>query len=185
MIKNIKERSEVKMDNCISILMNNFNTLRTDRASPSILNSIYINYFGNNVQLCKLANIIVENFNTLKINLFDIAISKNVQTAIINSNLGLNPITIGNDLKIILPALTEEKRKNYIKLAKNFAEKSRICIRNIRRNSNEQIKRALKEKLISNDIERDLQNYIQRLTNSYISKISKVLKTKEHDLMNI
>ncbi|XBC39432.1 MAG: ribosome recycling factor [Buchnera aphidicola (Nurudea shiraii)] len=185
MIENIKEFSKTKMENCITILINNLDTLRTDRASPSILNSIYIDYFGNNVQLQKLANIIVENFNTLKISLFDVSIKNRVKKSIVNSNLGLNPISIGNDLRIVLPSLTEERRKSYIKMAKNFSEQSRICIRNVRRSSNEKIKRTLKEKLISSDIEKSLQSDVQILTDFYINKISKILKIKEHDLMNI
>ncbi|QCI23249.1 ribosome recycling factor [Buchnera aphidicola] len=185
MVKKIITFTESKMNDCIELFINHLSTLRTERASPSILNSIYVDYLGNKVKLCKLSNIVVENFNTLKINLFDVSIKKNVEKAIANSDLNINPISVGNTLKIILPNLTEERRKNYVKLARNMAEQGRISIRNIRRDSNEKIKRILKDKLISNDVERNLQSKIQNLTDKYIKKINHILDKKDKDLMKI
>ncbi|XBC44847.1 MAG: ribosome recycling factor [Buchnera aphidicola (Schlechtendalia chinensis)] len=181
----IKKITQQKMDDCIRTFVSYLNTLRTVRVSPSILDTIYVNYLGKSTQLCKLSSIVVENFNTLKINLFDITIKKNVEKSIINSDLGLTPISTGSSLKIIFPALTEERRKSYIKLAKNTAEKSRVCIRNIRRNANEKLKRFLKNKLINSDIERNLQNEIQNITNQYIENVNKILKNKEEELVNM
>ncbi|XBC44574.1 MAG: ribosome recycling factor [Buchnera aphidicola (Schlechtendalia peitan)] len=185
MLNKVKIFTQKKMDDCIKTFVSYLGTLRTIGVSPSILDSIYIDYFGQKVQLCKLANIVVENFNTLTINLFDMSIKNNVEKTIINSELGLTPISIGNTLKIILPSLTEERRKNYIKLAKNAAEKNKICIRNVRRHANERIKRYLKDKLISMDIERNLQNEIQHITDEYIKKINTILEEKEKKLMNV
>ncbi|XBC42491.1 MAG: ribosome recycling factor [Buchnera aphidicola (Meitanaphis elongallis)] len=185
MIENIKKFIQLKMDDCIETYTNHLSTLRTVRVSPSILSSIYINYFGKKVQLCKLASIIADDFNTLKIDLFDISIKRDVEKVIMNSELGLNPISTGNTIKIVLPILTEERRKHYVKLAKNIAEQSRVCIRNVRRNANEKIKRILKDKLIGNDLEKSLQNEIQNKTDNYIKKINEMLKKKENDLLNI
>ncbi|XBC38384.1 MAG: ribosome recycling factor [Buchnera aphidicola (Floraphis choui)] len=185
MVENIKKFTKNKMDDCTTTCINHFSTLRTVQASPSILDSVYIDYFGKKVQIFKLANIVVENFHTLVINLFDVSIKNSVEKAIINSELGLNPISIGNVIKVTLPILTEERRKNYVKLAKNIAEKSRICIRNVRRHANEKIKCILKNKLISRDKERSLQNEIQKITNEYIKKINKILEDKENALLKI
>ncbi|XBC41981.1 MAG: ribosome recycling factor [Buchnera aphidicola (Kaburagia rhusicola rhusicola)] len=185
MVENIKKITITKMDNCITLFKHHLSTLCITRASPSILNSIYINYFGKKVQLCKVSSIAIENFNTLKINLFDISLKNDVEKAIKNSELNLNPISIGSAIKIVLPILTEERRKHYIKLAKSVAEQGRVCVRNIRRNANDRIKCILKDKLISHDIERRLQHDIQNITNNFIKKINQILEKKEQDLINI
>ncbi|XBC39938.1 MAG: ribosome recycling factor [Buchnera aphidicola (Chaetogeoica yunlongensis)] len=181
----IKQFTISKMDNCIKVFLEQLNTLRSSRVSPSILDSIFIDYLGQKVQLKKLSNIVVDNFNTLKVTLFDNSIKHNAEKAIMNSKLDLTPIFIKDYFKITIPVLTEERRVKLIKLSRNMAENSRICIRNIRRISNEKIKLLFQDKIIGNDTERSFQDIIQRITDKYISKINVTLNKKEKDLMII
>ncbi|AAO26948.1 ribosome recycling factor [Buchnera aphidicola str. Bp (Baizongia pistaciae)] len=182
-MERIKNFTSSKMDHCVHMFVNQLNTLRSSRASPSILDTILIDYLGQKIQLKKLSNIIVENVNTLRITLFDPKIKNNVEKAIISSKLDLIPIFINNYFQIKIPVLTEERRLQLIKLAKKMAENSRICIRNIRRLSNEKIKLFLKDKIISSDKERRLQHEVQDITNSYMEKINVILSKKEKDLL--
>jgi len=171
------------METCIQIFQSNVNNIRTGRASPTLLNSIYIEYFGSKTSLLQVSNIVVEDTHTLKINVFDSSITSLVRKAILNSNLDLNPIVHGKDILIPIPALTEERRIKLIKIIRSYSEHSRICIRNIRRDSNDKIKKLLKDKIISEDEERTSQIKIQKMTDKYIKKIESILLKKERELM--
>jgi len=181
----IKESTVSKMDSCIQTFIDQLNTLRSSRVSPSLLDSIFIDYLGQKIQLKKLSNIVVENFNTLKITLFDPTIKNHVKKEIVNSKLDLNPISINNYLQIKIPTLTEERRLKLIKLAKSMAENARVCIRNTRRFSNEKVKLLFKNKLIDSNLERSLQNEIQKITNDYVKKVNSTLNQKEKDLLTL
>lgn len=184
MINKIYTQTHDRMKSCIQIFENNVNNIRTGRASPVLLNNIYIEYFGSKTALHKISNIIVENANTLRINVFDNSCTHLISKAILNSNLDLNPIIKGKDILVPIPSLTEERRKNFIKLIRSEAENSRICIRNVRRDSNEKIKKFLKDKIISEDNEHTAQNKIQSMTNENIKKIDKMLFQKEKEIMS-
>ncbi|CAL4321599.1 Ribosome-recycling factor [Buchnera aphidicola (Protaphis terricola)] len=183
MINKIYVKSNQKMEICLKSFKNQLNNIRTGRASPELLNDIYIEYFGSQVSLPKISNIVVENYHTLKINVFDSYSTPLINKAILNSNLNLNPIIHGKDIIVPIPGLTEERRKHLIKIIKNNAENTRVCIRNIRRNANEEIKLHVKNKIIGEDQERIAQNKIQNITNEYIKKIEKILLIKEKELM--
>jgi len=182
-INQIKTKTCEQMETCIQTFQNNINNIKTGRASPTLLHNIYIEYFGSKTSLRQVSNIIVEDTHTLKINVFDDSITSLIRKAILNSDLDLNPILQGKDILIPIPVLTEERRKKLIKVIRNDAENSRIKIRNIRRDSNDKIKRLFKNKMISEDNEHISQTKIQIMTDEYIKKIDSILSKKEIELM--
>lgn len=186
MIEHFKKDIRIQMDSCIQVFLNTLNTIRGTRVTPAILDSIYIHYHNKKISLNKLSNIVIEDFHTLKINLFDDSIKKNVMKEISSSKLDLNPM-LGRDgiIRIKIPLLTEERRLSLIRLTKSIAEKSRISIRNIRKQFNEKLRVYLKTKKISKNAEHSIQNEIQNLTNEYISKISIILNQKEKTLIDL
>lgn len=185
MINEIKSESEVRMKKSLESLAHAFNRIRTGRAHPSILEGIVVNYYGADMPLQQLANINVEDSRTLSIVPWEKAAVQAIEKAIMTSDLGLNPNTAGTVIRIPMPALTEETRKNFIKHAKSEAETARVSVRNIRRDANGQLKDLLKEKSISEDDDRRAQDDIQKLTDKYIAEIDKTFAAKERDLMEI
>jgi ribosome recycling factor len=182
-INDIHIKSNEKMKVCINNFQNQVNNIRTGRASPELLNNIYVEYFGSKVPLRQISNVVVEDYHTLKINVFDDSSTSVIKKAILNSNLDLNPVLYGKDIIIPIPGLTEERRKKLIKIIRNNAENARIYIRNIRRDANDKIKNYLKSKIISEDNEHTAQNKIQIMTDDYIKKIDLILSQKEKELM--
>lgn len=182
MINKIKKETEERMIECMNFFKKNIKKIHTGRASPSILNNIRIKYFDNIVSLNKIASITVENYLTLKINLFDISLIKLVEKEIINANLGIYPQSIGNIIRVSIPLLTEERRKELIKLVKSESEQSKIFIRNIRREYNDKLKVLVKSKKISTDDEYRSQTIIQKLTDIYIKNINNIYNLKEIEL---
>ncbi|CAL4320517.1 Ribosome-recycling factor [Buchnera aphidicola (Chaitophorus sp. 3695)] len=182
MISNLKKETEEKMKICVKNFVSSINTLRTDRASPDLLKNLYIEYYGKKTVLSNISNITVEDSRTLRINTFDHKINKQVEKSIINSNLGLNPISIGNIIRVPIPQLTEERRKKLIKILYNKSEKSKISIRIARRESNDLVKNLLKNKDISRNEEKKLQNEIQLLTDFYVKEINNLTTKKEIQL---
>lgn len=183
MINEIYIKSNEKMELCIKNFQTQVNNIRTGRASPDLLNSIYVEYFGSKVPLRQISNIVVEDHHTLKINIFDSSNTSQVNKSILNSNLDLNPVIHGKDIIVPIPGLTEERRRSLIKIIKNSAENTRIYIRNIRRDANEKIKVYLKNKIIGVDQEHSAQNKIQKMTDEYIKKVEIILIVKEKELM--
>nr|BET44443.1 MAG: ribosome recycling factor [Candidatus Aschnera chinzeii] len=184
MIDDIKKNIEISMEKTIETLKNKINTIHTGRASTDLLQNIKIEYYGKFVLLNELSNITVENSKTIKITLFDHTLCNVVKKAIISSNLDINPIISNNIIRVVLPPLTEDRRKHLIKLVQNNIEEGKIFIRNIRRDANEKIKILLKNKNISKDDEYYAQTDIQLITNKFIEKIDNLLKNKKKDLMN-
>ncbi|MDP7409129.1 MAG: ribosome recycling factor, partial [Luminiphilus sp.] len=155
------------------------------RAHPSLLDSIRIEYYGAETPLNQLANINIEDARTLSVVAFDKAITPDIERAILKSDLGLNPATAGDVIRIPMPVLTEETRQGYIKQARAEAESARVSVRNARRDGLGMLKELLKEKEISEDEERRGQDVIQKLTDDYIAKVEGALGEKETDLMVI
>ncbi len=185
MINEIKSESEVRMKKSLESLAHAFNRIRTGRAHPSILEGIVVNYYGADTPLQQLANINVEDSRTLSITPWEKSAVQAIEKAIMMSDLGLNPNTAGTVIRIPMPALTEETRKNFIKHAKTEAETARVSVRNIRRDANGQLKDLLKEKSISEDDDRRAQDDVQKLTDKYIAEVDKAFAAKERDLMEI
>jgi ribosome recycling factor len=185
MINEIKAEAEARMKKSIESLAHAFNRIRTGRAHPSILEGIVVSYYGADTPLQQLANINVEDARTLSITPWEKAVVPAIEKAIMTSDLGLNPSTAGTVIRIPMPALTEETRKNFIKHAKAEAETARVSIRNIRRDANAQLKDLLKDKTISEDDDRRAQDEVQKITDKYIAEVDKAFSAKERDLMEI
>ena len=185
MIDDIKQDTEDRMGKALEALSHNFNKIRTGRAHPSLLDSIRIEYYGAETPLNQLANINIEDARTLSVVAFDKAITPDIERAILKSDLGLNPATAGEVIRIPMPVLTEETRKGYIKQARGEAESARVSVRNARRDGLGMLKELLKEKEISEDEERRGQDVIQKLTDDYVARVEAALDVKETDLMAI
>ena len=185
MIDDIKQDTEERMGKALEALSHNFNKIRTGRAHPSLLDSIRIEYYGAETPLNQLANINIEDARTLSVVAFDKGITPDIERAILTSDLGLNPATAGDVIRIPMPVLTEETRKGYIKQARGEAESARVSVRNARRDGLGMLKELLKEKEISEDGERRSQDVIQKLTDHYVAKVETALGEKETDLMAI
>ena len=185
MIEDIKQDIEERMGKALEALSHNFNKIRTGRAHPSLLDSIRIEYYGAETPLNQLANINIEDARTLSVVAFDKGITPDIERSILKSDLGLNPATAGDVIRIPMPVLTEETRKGYIKQARAEAESARVSVRNARRDGLGMLKELLKEKEISEDEERRGQDVIQKLTDDYVAKVESALGEKETDLMAI
>ena len=185
MIDDIKQDTKERMDKSLEALAHNFNKIRTGRAHPSLLDSIRIEYYGAETPLNQLANINIEDARTLSVVAFDKAITPDIERAIMKSDLGLNPATAGDVIRIPMPVLTEETRKGYIKQARGEAESARVSVRNARRDGLSMLKELLKEREISEDEERRAQDVVQKLTDDYVARVESALGEKENDLMSI
>ena len=169
----------------IESLQKAFTKIRTGRAHPSLLDQINVSYYGTDSPLSQVANVSVEDSRTLKVTPWEKGMVQAIEKAIMSSGLGLNPATQGTVIRIPLPALTEERRRDLVKVVKNEAEQGRVAIRNIRRDANAAIKDAQKEKLISEDDARQAEEKIQKLTDQYIKEVEKHLEEKEADLLSM
>jgi len=185
MINEILKDAEDRMNKAVASVESAFKKIRTGRAHPSILDSVKVNYYGSPTPLSQVANITVEDARTLGISPWENNLVPEIEKAIMKSDLGLNPATNGNLIRIPMPALTEETRKNYFKQAKSEAENGRIAIRNIRRDANGSLKDLVKEKEISEDDDRRGQDQVQKITDKYVSLVEERLAAKEKDLMEI
>nr|WP_154114597.1 MULTISPECIES: ribosome recycling factor [Yersinia pseudotuberculosis complex] len=172
------------MEKCLEAFQNHISKIRTGRASPSILDGIQVEYYGTATPLRQLANIVVEDSRTLALTVFDRSLSAAVEKAIMTSDLGLNPSSAGTVIRVPLPALTEERRKDLIKVVRAEAEQGRVSIRNVRRDANDKVKALLKDKEISEDEDRRSQDDVQKLTDAYIKKVDAALAVKEAELMD-
>ena len=185
MIEDIKKDAADRMGKSVESLKHELAKVRSGRAHPSLLDHITVSYYGSETPLRQVANVAVEDARTLTITPWEQSMVAPVEKAILNSDLGLNPNTAGTVIRVPMPPLTEERRRDLIKVVRQEAEQARVAIRNIRRDANHELKEAEKEKLISEDDERRGQEAIQKLTDSYIQKIDALLEEKEKDLMAI
>ena len=183
MLKDEYKIYEEKMKKSIESVVNDFDTVRAGRANASVLNRISVDYYGTPTPLRQLASVTVEDSRTLKINVFDRSMSPAVEKAIMASDLGLNPNSAGSDIRVPLPPLTEERRKDLTKIVRGEAEQARVAVRNVRRDANDKVKALLKDKEISEDDDRRSQDDVQKLTDAAIKKIEAALADKEAELM--
>jgi ribosome recycling factor len=181
LIKNTSDRMEKSIDS-LSIA---FNKIRTGRANPSLLDDVKIDYYGNLTPLNQAANISVEEGRSLVISPWDKTLIPEVEKAILNANLGLNPSTSGDLIRVTMPVLTEETRQNYIKQARSEAENTRVSIRNVRRDSNNSAKEDESNGNISEDELRRIEDLVQKQTDKHIALVDQELKAKEADLLEI
>lgn len=177
--------SEVRMQKSIEAFKHEMSKMRTGRAHPSLLEHIRVDYYGNETPLNQVANITVGDARTLVITPWEKRMTPAIEKAIMTSGLGLNPTAAGEVIRVPLPALTEERRKDLIKVVRNEAENARVSIRNARRDANNALKDLLKGKEIAEDEERRMTDSVQKLTDKFIAEVDHLLSAKETDLMAI
>jgi ribosome recycling factor len=185
MIDEIIKDAEVRMGKSVESLKTELTKIRTGRAHPSLLDQIQVDYYGAATPINQVANVAVEDSRTLSVTPWEKDMVQKVEKAIMSSDLGLNPATAGTVIRIPMPPLTEERRRDLVKVVKHEAEGARVAVRNIRRDANSDFKDLLKEKEISEDEERKAEENIQKVTDSYIAKIDQVLADKEAELMEV
>jgi len=185
MINDIKKDAAGRMAKSVEALTHELAKIRTGRAHPSLLDHITVTYYGTEMPIRQVANVIAEDARTLAVTPWEKGMVQAVEKAIMQSDLGLNPSTAGTVIRVPMPPLTEERRRDLIKVARHEAEQARVAVRNIRRDANSELKEAVKEKLISEDDEHKGQEIVQKLTDQYVKEVDAVLATKEEDLMSI
>lgn len=185
MINDILKDADSRMRKSVEVLKQEFSKVRTGRAHTSLLDHIMVSYYGNETPLKQVANIAVEDARTLTVTPWEKNLVQSIEKAIMTSDLGLNPATAGTVIRIPLPALTEERRKDLVRVVRHEAEQGRVAIRNVRRDANNELKEAQKEKLISEDDERLGIERIQGITDRYIKEVDKELQEKEKDLLSV
>ena len=185
MIDDIKKDVSERMSKSVDALRTELSKVRTGRAHPSLLDHLTVSYYEVDTPLNQVATVGVEDARTLSIQPYEQTMVKVVEKAIMESNLGLNPNTAGNVIRVPMPPLTEERRKDLIRVVRAEAEHARVAVRNVRRDGNSDLKGLVKEKLISEDDERRGLEIIQKLTDQHVKEIDEVLAKKEEDLMTI
>ena len=184
MVNEIIADAEERMQKSVASLEDSLKKIRTGRAHPSILDSIMVPYYGNDTPLAQLANVNVEEGRSLLISPWEKALIGDIEKAILKSDLGLNPANNGDTIRVPMPVLTEETRKEFTKQAKHEAENARVAIRNIRRDANSDFKELGKEKEIGEDEQHRAEELVQKLTDKYIAVIESTYHTKETDLLS-
>jgi len=185
MINAIKEDAQTRMGKSIDSLKNDLTKMRTGRATPSLLDQVTVPYYGSDVPISQVANISVADARMLTVTPWEKSVAADVEKAIRNSDLGLNPAASGDIIRVPLPALTEERRREMGKKVRAEGEATRVAIRNIRRDANHEFKELLKEKEITEDDERRAQEDVQKITDKCVAEVDKILATKEKDLLEI
>lgn len=185
MITDIRKDAESRMRKSIDSLKQEFSKVRTGRAHTSLLDHVRVSYYGNEVPLNQVATVAAADARMLTITPWEKAMVQAVEKAIMTSNLGFNPSTAGSVIRVVLPPLTEERRRDFVKVVKGEAETARVAIRNVRRDANTDLKDLLKEKEITEDEERRGQEEIQALTDKYVAEVEKLLQEKEAELMEV
>jgi len=184
-IDEIHADAEKRMGKSVDSLRAELIKIRTGRAHPSLLDQIMVDYYGTDTPINQVANVTVEDSRTLAVAPWEKQMVAVVEKAILNSGLGLNPSTAGNLIRIPMPPLTEERRRELVKVVKHDGENAKIAIRNIRRDANSDFKDLLKEKEISEDESRQAEDNIQNITDKYVSSVDEVITVKEKELMEI
>jgi ribosome recycling factor len=185
MIEDIIKDAEDRMHKSVDALHTEFTKIRTGRAHPSLLDHVSVDYYGTATPVKQVANVTVEDSRTLAITPYERNMVAAVEKAIMNSDLGLNPSSAGTVIRIPMPPLTEERRRDLVKVVRHEAENARIAVRNIRRDANGDFKDLLKDKEISEDEERQSGERVQKLTDKYVAKVDEALTTKEAELMEV
>jgi ribosome recycling factor len=185
MLEDIKKDCTQRMANGVQAFRNDLKKVRTGRAHPSLVEHLRVEYYGNNVPLNQVSNVSVEDARTLVVSPWEKSMVQVIEKAIMKSDLGLTPATAGQVIRIPLPPLTEERRREMTKLVRHEAENARVAVRNVRRDVMNELKEMLKEKLLSQDDEKRAHDEVQKLTDKHIAEIDHVLADKEKELMQV
>lgn len=184
-IADIKSAMEGKMDQSIAALKNNLTKVRTGRANPALLDTIQVDYYGSSVPLSQVANLSLLDARTIGIQPWEKGMGAKIEKAIRESDLGLNPASMGDLIRVPMPAMTEERRKELTKVVRGEGENAKIAVRNLRRDANEHVKKLVKDKLVSEDDQKRSEAEIQKLTDKHIAEIDHLVAAKEQDLMAV
>ena len=185
MIEDIKKDAAARMQKCVDALKQSLTKLRTGRANTALLEHVRVDYYGNETPLTQVASVVVEDARTILITPWEKNMVQAIEKAIMAANLGLNPNTAGTSIRINLPPLTEERRRDLIKVVKSETEGVRVAIRNVRRDANQDIKELAKEKLVTSDEEKEGEGAIQKLTDQFVAKADEVMAAKEKELLAV
>ncbi len=184
-IADIKKNADAKMAKSIEAFKNELQKIRTGRAHPGILDQVQVEYYGSMLPISQVANVSLIDARTISVQPWEKGMGAKIEKAIRESDLGLNPSSMGDLIRVPLPALTEERRKELTKVVRNAGEDARVAVRNLRRDANDQAKKLLKDKLISEDDERRSNDDIQKLTDRTIAEIDKLVQAKEAEVMAV
>jgi ribosome recycling factor len=185
MIEDIKKDATQRMQKSVDVLKQTLTKLRTGRANTAILEHVRVDYYGNDTPLAQVASVVVEDARTISISPWEKNLVGAIEKAILASDLGLTPNTAGTTIRINLPPLTEERRRDLIKVVKAETENARVAVRGVRRDANQDIKDLAKEKLITSDEEKKAETEIQKLTDQFIAKAEEVMAAKEKELLAV
>lgn len=183
--KPVLSKYKDRMDKAVAALKEEFASLRTGRASANLLDQVHVDAYGSSVPINQVGAVNVPEARMITVNVWDRGLVVSVEKAIRNAGLGLNPVVDGQTLRIPIPALTEERRKEIAKVASKYAEQQRVAVRNIRRDANDDLKKAEKDSVISQDELKRMETEVQKLTDEAIKRVDEALKTKEQEIMHV
>lgn len=185
MLEDVKKKATERMAKSVDALKAAYTKLRTGRASAGIIEPLRVDYYGSAVPISQVASVVVEDARTITITPWEKTMVGPIEKAILASDLGITPNTAGTSIRLIMPALTEDRRKDLVKIVKSEAEQAKISIRNVRRDAMQEVKDALKKKLISDDVEKQAETQIQKLTDQHIAKVDEAAAAKEKETMQL
>lgn len=184
-IAEIKQTTEGKMDQSIAAFKNNLTKIRTGRANPALLDSVLVEYYGSSVPLSQVANVALIDSRTISVQPWEKGMGAKIEKAIRESDLGLNPASMGDLIRVPMPAMSEERRKEMTKLVRNEGESAKIAVRNLRRDANEAVKKLVKDKLASEDDQKRAETDVQKVTDKHIAEIDQLVAGKEQEIMAV
>jgi len=184
-IADIKKNVEAKMAKSVEAYKNELQKIRTGRAHPGLLDQVHVDYYGSMVPISQVANVTLLDARTVSVQPWEKGMSQKIEKAIRESDLGLNPSSMGDLIRVPMPPLSEERRRDLVKVAKGAAEDAKVAVRNLRRDANEQAKKMAKDKVITEDDERRSQDEVQKLTDRVVNDIDKLLSAKEAEIMAV
>jgi len=184
-IAEIKNTLEVKMDQSIAAFKNNLTKVRTGRANPALLDTVQVDYYGAMLPISQVANVSLLDARTISVQPWEKGMGAKIEKAIRDSDLGLNPASMGDLIRVPTPAMSEERRKELTKIVRNEGEGAKVAVRNLRRDANEAVKKAVKDKLASEDDQKRSEAEIQKITDRHIATIDQLVAAKEQDIMAV
>lgn len=184
-VAEIKNTAETKMDQSIEAFKHNLTKIRTGRANPAILDTVHVDYYGSLVPISQVANVSLLDSRTVSVQPWEKGMGAKIEKAIRDSDLGLNPSSMGDLIRVPMPPMSEERRKELTKLVRNEGEGAKIAVRNLRRDANEGVKKLVKDKLASEDDQKRCEADIQKVTDRHIAAIDQLVAAKEHDIMAV
>lgn len=184
-VAEIKKTLDTKMEQSIAALKNNLTKIRTGRANPALLDTVHVDYYGSMVPLSQVANLSLIDARTISVQPWEKNMAQKIEKAIRDSDLGLNPSSLGELIRVPLPAMTEERRKELTKVVRGEGEASKVAIRNLRRDANEAVKKLVKDKLASEDDQKRCEADVQKMTDKHITEVDRLVASKEQDLMAV